>query len=163
MATDKNMRCLKVKDGRILYQIKSLEKLIARRLFKGIDKCENIGNFFNHTPTPTQMQIVGYILDNYDKEIYQRDLESVLNLRRATVSGVLQTMEKNGLVERVVYDKDARLKRIILNERARDMFIKNEKRLEDIERIVTSDISDDELAIFSKVLVKMKNNLENMK
>lgn len=151
-----------VKDNKILYQIKELDKLIVRNFFNDIGKCENIDNFLEHAPTPTQMQIVGYLLDNYDRDIYQKDLESVLNLRRATVSGVLQTMEKNGLVERVVYDGDARTKKIILNEKARQFFVKNEARLKELERVMTFGISNEELAIFSRVLVSMKSNLENI-
>ena len=121
-----------MKNDRILYQIKGLEKLIARIFFSDKDKCEDIGDFFHHVPTHTQMQIIGYILDNYDKEIYQKDLEAVLNLRRATVSGVLQTMERNGLVLRVVNDGDARSKKIILNEKAKKIFASNEKKIAEL-------------------------------
>ena len=108
------------------------------------------------------MQIIGYILDNYDKDIYQKDLESVLNLRRATVSGVLQTMERNGLVLRVVNDGDARSKKIILNDRAKKIFASNEKKIAELEKIAVRGIPDDELAIFSKVLSSMKNNLKSI-
>ena len=38
--------------------------------------------------------IIEYILDTDNKEVNQNELENVLKLRRATVSGVLQTMEK---------------------------------------------------------------------
>ena len=151
-----------VKNDRILYQIKGLEKLIARIFFSDKDKCEDIGDFFHHVPTHTQMQIIGYILDNYDKEIYQKDLEAVLNLRRATVSGVLQTMERNGLVLRVVNDGDARSKKIILNEKAKKIFASNEKKIAELEKIAVRGIPDDELAIFSKVLSSMKNNLKSI-
>lgn len=108
------------------------------------------------------MQIIGYILDNYDKEIYQKDLEAVLNLRRATVSGVLQTMERNGLVLRVVNDGDARSKKIILNEKAKKIFASNEKKIAELEKIAVRGIPDDELVIFSKVLSSMKNNLKSI-
>ena len=44
-------------------------------------------------PSPTQMRIIDYIIQNEDKPIYQKDLESIFNLRRATISEVLITME----------------------------------------------------------------------
>ena len=93
---------------------------------------------------------------------YQKDLEAVLNLRRATVSGVLQTMERNGLVLRVVNDGDARSKKIILNEKAKKIFASNEKKIAELEKIAVRGIPDDELAIFSKVLSSMKNNLKSI-
>lgn len=148
-----------MKNDRVLFKIKGLEKLLIRSFSKDI-VCEgNIDDFFPH-PTPTQMQIIEYILDNCDKDIYQRDLEKVLNLRRATVSGVLQTMEKNGLLERVINTEDARVKKIILNEKARLIFIKSKSKLEEIEDIITRDIPKEELQIFSKVLDNMKDNLK---
>ena len=152
-----------LKEDRILYQIKGLEKIIDRIFLNDKDNCcENIGCFFNHVPTHTQMQIIGYILDNYNKDIYQKDLESILNLRRATVSGVLKTMERNGLVLRVINDDDARSKRIILNDRAKEIFEYNDKKIAELEKIAVNGISNEELTIFSKVLKNMKNNLKNI-
>ena len=98
-----------MKEERMLYQIKSLEKLIFRALIKEKDDIEEL------SPTPTQMQILEYILEHKNGEIFQKDLEDILNLRRATVSGVLQTMERNNLIKRVSYLNDARIKKIILN------------------------------------------------
>ena len=96
-----------MKKDKILYKIKSLEKLIVRYSFN-----EHF-NMNISCPTPTQMQIMEYVLNNQDTNIYQKDLENVLGLRRATVSGVLQTMEKNGLIARVITEEDARVKKII--------------------------------------------------
>ena len=76
------------------------------------------------------------------------------------MSGVLQTMEKNGLLERVINTDDARVKKIILNEKARLIFIKSKSKLEEIEDIITRDIPRDELQIFSKVLDTMQDNLK---
>ena len=52
-------------------------------------------------PSIAQMQIIKYILKHDGKTIYQRDLEEVFNLRRATISGILKTMEKNNVIIRV--------------------------------------------------------------
>ena len=87
-----------MKSYRVLYDIKSLEALLVRTFIGDmIVQNEESKNF----PTPTQMQIIEYIMNVDSEDLYQRDLENVLNLRRATVSGVLQTMEKNSLIERI--------------------------------------------------------------
>lgn len=145
-----------MKENSILSQIKSLEKLIVRNITGiGIQNIEAI-------PTPTQMQIIKYILENNDKEVYQRDLEKVLNLRRATVSGVLQTMEKNNLIKRVTDTNDTRTKRIILNEETKNIFFTYRKKVSELELKITSGISKDELKIFSSVIDKMKENVKNL-
>lgn len=147
-----------MKEERMLYQIKSLEKMIFRALVQDKDCVEEIS--CNH-PTPTQMQIMEYILEHKNEEIFQKDLEEVLNLRRATVSGVLQTMEKNGLIERVSCLTDARIKRIILNSKAEEMFREKERKMQEFEHIVIKGIDKDELEVFSNVLKKMKENIKN--
>lgn len=141
----------------VFFQMKNVEKLILRNLRPEGIVLKEIANIY---PTPTQMQIVGHILDNIDKDIYQKNLEDVLNLRRATVSGVLQTMEKKGLIERIVDEEDTRTKKIVLKAKAKDMFEKNKKKLENLEKIATKDISEEELRIFSEVINKMINNIE---
>lgn len=144
-----------MESGKILYQVKSLEKMIVRVLLKEHDVMP---------PTQTQMQIMGYIISNPKKEIYQKDLENILNLRRATVSGVLQTMEKSNLIERVMDDTDTRTKKIKLSKKANDIFLKHKDEMEKLEENITSNISKEDLETFNSVINTMKKNLkENYK
>ena len=149
-----------MKESKLLFKIKSLEKMIFRTFLHddgcGLEVKEII-------PTPTQMQILNYILLKSNEEVFQKDLEEVLNLRRATVSGVLQTMEKNGLIDRVIANGDARVKKIILNPKAKKLFHERKREIEKIEEIMTQEISVNELEVFSTVLDKMKNNIKNEK
>lgn len=143
-----------MKEYKLLYQIKTLEKLIGRKFIC----CDKFKNFV--PPTPTQMQIVEYILEHPKEKIYQKDLEEILNLRRATVSGVLQTMEKNKMIERVVDENDFRIKRIVLNPIAKKIFKTHEKKMTEIEKNIIKGISEEELAQFLKVIHKMQDNLK---
>ena len=146
-----------MRENRLLFKVKSLEKMIFRTFIHDSDLLDR-----NIVLTPTQMQIMEYILFKSDGKVLQRDLEVVLNLRRATVSGVLQTMEKNGLVERVTDNFDARNKKIILNHEAKEIFEKHEKEMEKIEELVIKGISEEELEVFSTVLDKMKDNINKV-
>lgn len=143
-----------MKEYKLLYQLKALEKNIVRLVIC----CDNCSRVI--PPTPTQMQIVKYILEHPNENIYQRDLENILNLRRATVSGVLQTMEKNRLIERVIDTNDSRIKKIILNSEAKKIFIAHEKKMEEIEKFVIHDISEEEILDFLKIINKMQDNLK---
>ncbi len=150
-----------MENQKILYQIRSLEKQILRKFLndKECIECELPKN----KPTPTQMQIIEYILQHINEDINQKDLEDVLKLRRATVSGVLQTMEKNQLIERVTNSEDSRTKKIILNENAKKIFLAGIKRMEELEKVVIKDISEEELNTFLIVIEKMKNNIKETK
>lgn len=143
---------------KVLYQIKALEKLIFRELFKDNNEFESETEI--KAPTPTQMQIIEYILEHLDEDVYQRDLENVLKLRRATVSGVLITMEKNKLINRVIDSKDTRSKKIILNSKAKEIFSKNAKKMREFENTIIDGVSEEELEVFFKVINNMKENIE---
>lgn len=146
-----------MEECKVLYQIKSLEKVILRNLFN----CDNIEkNIKKFKITPTQMQIIEYIIKNNQKDIYQKDLEDVLLLRRATVSGVLKTMEKNNLIERVIDMKDSRVKKVVLKNSTKELFLKKIQEVETLEKIAIKDISKDDLDNFIKVIKKIKENIE---
>ena len=143
-----------MKNRRVLYQIKSLEKSILRHNKEKSIKDKEI--------TTTQMEILLYIFKNEDKDIYQKELENVLNLRRATVSGVLQTMEKNNLITRITDAEDTRTKKIILNEETRNIFLRQLKQFDEIEKVIVDGISEKELEVFFEVIQRMKNNVEKL-
>lgn len=142
----------------ILFQIKNLEKIILRKLVPDEFEKQKLSEFAQR-PTPTQMQIMGYIINNKDREIYQRDLEEKLNLRRATISDVLQRMEKNGLIIREVDLNDTRSKKILLTEKSKEFFIATTNRMRDLEMVAIKNITKEELDVFSNVINKMIENM----
>ena len=142
---------------RVLFQVKSLDKEIYR-ILAGDETAD-----CSKKPSPTQMSIIKYILDNPQKEIYQSELEEVLNLRRATVSGVLQTMESNGLITRVVDEKDTRTKKIILDEKTKEIFLKNKEKFDKLEKYARKGITKEELDTFFAVIEKINNNIKEYK
>lgn len=150
-------------EKRVLYQIKTLDKLIFRALMGdvGFDekRIEEIKK--NKVITPTQMYIISYILKSPEGEVEQKDLEKVLNLRRATVSGVLHTMEKNDLIVRITNELDTRKKKIRLNPKAEEIFGENRKNFEKLEKIVRKDIEEEDLEVFFRVVEKMKQNIKS--
>ena len=145
-----------MEEKNILFEIKTLEQLIIREvLLKSLDKNLNIKKM----PSPTQMRIIDYIIQNEDKPIYQKDLESIFNLRRATISEVLITMEKNGMIERVISKDDSRTKEIKLSDSTKEFFEENKHRILELESIITKDIDKKDIDVFKSVICKMKDNI----
>ncbi len=140
-------------DDNLLYNLNLLNKLIGREFIFNNKK------LFSGEPSATQMFIMDYILNHQNKNIYQRDLEEILHLRRATVSGVLQTMEKHGLVERVLCEEDVRCKKIILKEKAKIMFDARREEFYKMEKIIKKGLSEEEIKLFCHIIKSMQNNI----
>ena len=69
--------------------------------------------------TGVQSAMIGFIYEkSRKKDIFAKDIEKAFELRRATVAGLLQNMEKNGLITREQVGSDARLRRIMLTNKA---------------------------------------------
>ena len=97
----------------VLYKIKDLDLRILRMF-------QSDGNKLCDRLTPSQIRIITYLCEN--KVLYQKDIEKNLNLSRATISGILSTMEKNNIISRCVSECDLRSKKIVLNEDIKKIF-----------------------------------------
>lgn len=143
-----------MEDKNIFDSIKELEKGIVRKIMSETSHDEMYSK-----PSIAQMQIIKYILKHDGKTIYQRDLEEVFNLRRATISGILKTMEKNNVIIRVCDPNDARGKIVILSDDAKKFFKEKETLFKKLETVLKKDISKEELETFYKVILKMRDNI----
>ena len=143
-----------MEDKNIFNSIKELEKGIVRKIMSETSHDEMYSK-----PSIAQMQIIKYILKHDGKTIYQRNLEEVFNVRRATISGILKTMEKNNVIIRVCDPNDARGKIVILSDDAKKFFKEKENLFKKIETVLKKDISKEELEIFYKVILKMRDNI----
>lgn len=143
-----------MEDKNIFNSIKELEKGIVRKIMSETSHDEMFSK-----PSIAQMQIIKYILKHDGKTIYQRDLEEVFNLRRATISGILKTMEKNNVIIRVCDPNDARGKIVILSDDAKKFFKEKETLFKKLEIVLKKDISKEELETFYKVILKMRDNI----
>ena len=125
-----------------------------------------VKRFFQATKPPELQQSTGvhgwaikYFYENRNKDIFQRDFEERFSIRRSTATNMLKLMEKNGIITRESVDCDARLKKIVLTEKAVAIHKKAVKNIEMIESTLKNGITDEELASFYKVADKIKLNL----
>ena len=142
----------------ILKKIKDLDICMIRKMSE-LKNCT--GHDHSNVPNPTQIKIFSYLIENKDRDVFQRDLEEVLNLRRATISNILKKMEANEYIVRETDKKDLRSKKIILTDLAIKRYQKGLNHLRDIEKIATKDIEKKDLEIFNDIIDKMIFNIEN--
>lgn len=104
--------------------------------------------------------IMGYLHYNEGRDIYQKTIESEFNIRRSTVTSILQLMEKKGYISRETVDEDARLKKIVLTPQGREIAVNTKKMIEEMERKLVEGIDPQELDTFYRVADKIKANLD---
>ncbi len=103
---------------------------------------------------------MNYLYENRNKDIFQKDFENHFSIRRSTATKMLQLMEKNGLITRESVPSDARLKKIVLTEKAVETHKKVIECLKERDKILIKGITDSELEVLYSVCEKMKKNLE---
>lgn len=114
-----------------------------------------------NSPSGMHGWAIGYLINNSSKDIFQKDFENEFSIRRSTASNILKHMEDNGLIKRVPVEYDARLKKIILTEKAIEIHKQISAAIEKRENKMRRGLSDDEIETFFKITAKLKNNLEN--
>lgn len=144
-----------VNSNLIGHEVKILSNLIKKRSegFKSIFDTKNL--------TVIHGLIIEYVYYNRSSgDIFQRDLESVLSIRRSTATEILQRMEKNGMILRETVNYDARLKKIILTSKANEIYEEVHKELYKIDAELSNGISKEERRFFLTMIEKIKRNIE---
>ncbi len=143
-----------MEEKKITFQIKTVGHLVKREFDNSATKkkADNL--------TGTHGWIIGYLYHNKDKNIYQKDLEEKFSIRRATVSGIIKLMEKNGLIEKIGDETDKRLKKLVLTPKAIDIHNSVMEDLKKIEEQLQKGLSQEEIDNFFLVMEKMKKNME---
>ena len=142
------------KELRVGYEIHRLDNAIKKRIDgnlkkQGIDEA-----------TVTNGWVLKYLYDNGENEIYQKDIEKHFNIGRSTVTGIIQQMEKEGLVCRVSVENDARLKRVILLPKGEEIHKIIAKAIWDANRQIIEGVTCEELDVLLRILDKISNNFE---
>lgn len=100
-------------------------------------------------------QILHYLAAREERDVFQRDLEEHFSVRRSTVSKVVQLMEEKDLLRREAVDRDARLKRLVLTDRARRILAVTVVEYEAFEARVTAGLTTDEMESLRGLLGKI--------
>lgn len=112
--------------------------------------------------TNTHGWVIGYLIENRRKDVYQRDIEKQFSVSRATMTEILKLMEKNGLIERIPDETDRRLKKIKLTETALETDAKHKADIKEFEELIKEGLTDEELESFFNVINKISANVERL-
>ncbi len=136
--------------GKELY---SLNHLISRRVSNAefMQRAKSV--------TGTNGWIIGYLAENGDKDIFQKDLEKHFSVTRSTASKVIKLMEQKGLIERHGVPSDARLKKLVLTPQAITLHESIKMGFDQFESDLVQGFSAEEIELFLSFVERMKKNI----
>ena len=110
--------------------------------------------------TLVQAHTLRYLDEHKEEDVFQRDIEKILNVRRSTCTEILNVLERDGYIERHSVNNDKRLKKLVLTAKTKELHLTISKNVERLEALLKKDINEEELEIFFKVIDKMKQNVK---
>ncbi len=113
--------------------------------------------------TGTHGYILGFLRDNENRDLYQRDIEREFRICRSTATKILQLMEKKQLLYRESVSSDGRLKKIVMTDRAKEISNEIDFQIERCEKALVRNFTDEEIDEMVRLIKKMRCNLEYFK
>lgn len=111
--------------------------------------------------TAIQSRVIFYIAEHYRQQpVFQRDIESAFRLSRSTATGILQQLEKKGILRRESVASDARLKSLVPTEKAAELNAQVCACLRQTEQVLTDRLSDGQVQLFRETMALMADNLQ---
>lgn len=133
-------------------ELRMLSNMISRYLAASIPQEARIA-------TGGNIPIIAYLDRHSDEDIFQYDIEKRFLIAKSTASRVLRLMEKKGLIERRSVERDARLRKIVLTDKAKSITALLQRNADDMERVLTAGIGGADLDRFMSCVATMKRNL----
>ncbi len=93
-----------------------MDKMIIKELFILTNKLKRMldKKYQEHGVHTGQARVLMYLYRTGDEVIYQKDIENHFQIRGGTVTGMIDTLEKNNFIMRIDSGLDKRKKRIVL-------------------------------------------------
>jgi len=136
--------------SKIGLEIRFLSKYISRYLqdLHGINK-----------PITGPQGLILIYLCNSENNVYQRDIEKFLNIRRSSATGLISSLEKKGYLVKESVESDARLKRLIPTSKAKAEVSIIEEQVMELEEKMLNGLDESEIDGFRKTISKITKNL----
>lgn len=109
-----------------------------------------------------QSMALGYIIHASTKdELYVKDLEKYMKIRKSTASELVSRLEKNGYVRTEKSQKDGRLKRLIVTEEGHEAQDRILYLLQEVDDRLVAGLSQEEVDTFVRILNKLIQNMQS--
>lgn len=111
--------------------------------------------------TGVQSRVMRYIVNGCQQgPVFQKDVEKAFEMSRSTATGILQLLEKNGVIRRESVPEDARLKSLVPTEKAGQIEARVAACVRENEALMTKGLSPGQLLLFLETMKQMSDNLD---
>ncbi|MBR0253927.1 MAG: MarR family transcriptional regulator [Synergistaceae bacterium] len=128
--------------------------VLIKKLSLEIDKLSN-PILEPYDLTNSQFKILKFLLNSPENSIRQVDVEKYFSMTNPTVTGLVQTLEKKGLIERKINPNDSRSKILCRTEKTMKMKNLLYKLGDELEKKFTSVLNPDEKKTLMQLLKKL--------
>ena len=110
--------------------------------------------------TSIQSRMIRYLyLESEKRDIYQKDIEEEFNIRRSSVSNILQLIKKKGYIERISVKGEKKKKKIVLTGTGKLIQEKVHSLIKEGEQKLKDELTEEELKIFMNILLRLSKKL----
>ena len=139
--------------------MKSIKKLLKQALIQSERERDSFAKSLGITGG--QMSVIDFISDQQDKTTSQHSIELEFNLRRSTVTVMIQRMEKRDLVKRITSANDKRQKLVSLTDKGKALVPKIKAKIKMDNADLQQRFSPEQLSATIEVLEYIKNGKDN--
>ncbi|MDP4083349.1 MAG: MarR family transcriptional regulator [Bacillota bacterium] len=107
-----------------------------------------------------QGRMISYIAEHEDEGLIQKNLEKVFLRRGASITSMIQGLEKRGFVSRRISPNDERQKLLNITHKGKELIEEFERLFEEIEESITGGLTTAEVKEFYRLLTKVDKNLD---
>lgn len=142
----------------ICKQLRMINNSVRRYIDRNYEGKKEVDNM-----TCSNGWIIGMLCDAElsGRDVMQRDLENEFGITRSTASKVLILLEKKGVIARESVSHDARLKKIVLTEKSRELAGKLRADTAQMESVLTKGFTPEELETLNGYLDRLRGNIES--
>ena len=114
------------------------------------------GYFSGTSLTSIQGLALHYIIvESQHRDVFPMDLEDFLEIKGSSVNSLINNLEKNGYLRR---ERDGKYKKLILTDKTYALKEEIVSRVAAYMKDMFVGISEDDLAVFDRVITKMASN-----
>ena len=103
--------------------------------------------------------ILRYLHEHEGEEVFQKKIETDLHIKKSALTQQLNEMEAHGLIRRSISKHDSRYKCISRTDKALEIHQQIMDEIEEHEKLMRKGIDEEDLAVFSRVLDQMIQNI----
>ena len=133
--------------------------VLFRRVLDQVIARESVG--YTDSVSCRNFWVLDYIKKHEGENVCQKDLETVFQIRRSTVSRTVELMEQKQLITRESVSGDARLKKLCLTEKAEALLEAISKGIAEVEKRVRDAFTAEEFEMLMGLLSKMDGVLQS--